>query len=109
MKKISIKALLETSDHDGYCSGDECEYKSKIIIKLCDIPVEYENHPLGMINQENFSDDEWSNYWSKYLPCPDLNTSESYYCDLSSKCSSIGLGRHDHKYTILQVKIVDEN
>lgn len=31
MNKIKITAYLETSDHDGYCSGNECEYKKTII------------------------------------------------------------------------------
>jgi hypothetical protein len=36
--KAKITARLETYDHDGYCSGEECEYECKIIEQIVDVP-----------------------------------------------------------------------
>jgi hypothetical protein len=101
MRKVLITALLEISDHCGYCSGEECEYKSNQIIHLCDVPEEYEDNEIGKI--DNFSEHNWF----QYLPEQDIN-GRSYYCDLSDECNEAGLEKHDYKYTILNVEIVDE-
>ena len=101
MKKILIAALLETSDHDGYCSGGDCEYESRKIVHLCDIPEKYADSEIGVIRKSK------SDNWDQYLPEPELNFSGSYYCHLSDKCKEARLGPHAYKYTILKVEIVD--
>lgn len=101
MKQILITALLEISDHDGYCSGDECEYTSRQIIHLCEIPEQYLNEEIGKI--VDYEEDDWL----KYLPDPELNTSESGYCELSEESESAGLSIHDYRYTIISIEIVD--
>lgn len=109
MRKVLITVLLEISDHDGYCSGEECEYESKQIVHLCDVPEEYENCEIGTLNKNDLSDEKWSQYWIDYLP--EYNDfavcAGSYYCDLSKDCENAELERHDSKYTILSVEIVD--
>jgi hypothetical protein len=102
MKKVLITALLEISDHDGYCSGEECEYESKQIVHLCNIPSFYEDYEIGNIN------DLIEHDWLQYLPELELNTHESYYCNLSDECEEAELEKHDYRYTILNVEIVDE-
>lgn len=111
MLKILITALLEISDHDGYCSGNECEYTLRKIVHLCDVPEEYQDYEVGKLEKEEekeeWSDKEWSEYWIHYLPEQEVNTHESYYCELNPGCESVGLERHDYRYTILNVEIVD--
>ena len=49
--RAKITALLETSDHDGYCSGEECEYKIDEVVKIINVPTEYKNHPIGFVKK----------------------------------------------------------
>lgn len=100
MSHILITALLETSDHCGYCSGSECEYNSKKVIHLLDIPKEYENCEINEIN--DWEEDDWL----KYLQEPPLNTRGSCYCNLSEESMNAGLFRHDYRYKIIKVEIV---
>ncbi len=100
--KVKIISKLETSDHDGYCSGEECEYECKHVETIVPVPNMYKSYPKGKINDLDKFD------WIKLLPEPDLNTSGSYYCDNSDECETKGLGSHDYRYTILSVEIFDE-
>ena len=100
--KAKITAKLETSDHDGYCSGNECEYKSQVVVKKVNVPQKYKNHELGQIEIVKEYD------WEQLLVPPVLNMDGSGYCELSSKCKGGGVGRHDYKYTIITVEIVDD-
>ena len=101
--KAKITAHLETSDHDGYCSGNECEYECKIIEKIINAPDQYKNFKLGKIDNIEEYD------WYKFLDEPGLNYYESYYCDLSWECNESGLDKHDFRYTIISVELGDEN
>jgi hypothetical protein len=98
--KAKITAKLETSDHDGYCSGNECEYESFIVEKKVNIPQEYKNHEVGKII--NINEYEWENF----LDPPVLNDYGSHYCELSCKCEECGVERHDYKFTIITVEII---
>lgn len=100
--KVIIKSKLETSDHDGYCSGGECEYEVKIQSHIADLPIEYKNYPEGKL--VNF--DEFKINWENFLPTPDLSNG-SGYCDLSSESDANGLDRHDYRYTILSIEIIN--
>lgn len=85
--KLKIKAKLEISDHDGYCSDGECEYSFSIKEYIIDIPT-----------------DKYDNiYLIDYLPIPDIDTGGSQYCQLSNESNINNLGKHDYKYTILEV------
>lgn len=100
--KAKITARLETSDHDGYCSGEECEYECKIIERIVNAPEQYKNSKPGKI-------DDLSEYdWENFLEPPELNKG-SYYCSLSPKCKENKLGVHDYKYTIISVELGDED
>ena len=102
MLKAKINAKLETSDHDGYCSGEECEYDVKTVTYIVDLPNEYKNYPQGkLLNIDEFDVD-----WEKYLPEPVLNNG-SGYCGLSEECVNHELDIHDYKYTILSVEIIN--
>lgn len=101
--KAKITARLETSDHDGYCSGDECQYECKIIEQIVDVPNQYKNSKPGKI------DDIEEYNWYKFLQEPELNYYKSYYCNLSPESEEAELDRHDYKYTIICVELGDED
>ena len=41
-ERIELKYLLETVDHSGDCTGDECDYDSEILSREVDVPAEVE-------------------------------------------------------------------
>lgn len=105
MKKAKIRAKLEISDHDGYCSGEECEYEIKNVSHIVDLPDQYKSYPEGKIKNI----DEFTIDWKKLLPEPELNNHGSYYCRVSNECEAHGLEQHDYKYTIQSIEIVNSN
>ena len=100
--KVKIVSKLETSDHDGYCSDDECEYEVKVVETIVDLPTQYKSHSKGKLNNLNEFD------WEKLLPVP-IVLGGSGYCCVDKECEAHGLGQHDYRYTILSVEIFDEN
>ena len=103
MKKIQINAKLFKSDHNGYCSDNECELELSIVNHIINVPKEYFNYPEGDITEIN------QDYWIKFLPEPKINSNGSYYCRNSSSCICNGLGIHDYKYVINWIKIIESN
>lgn len=93
-QKAKITAKLETSDHDGYCSGEECKYEVKIQSFMVNLPIEYKNYP-----KDNHLVD-----WDNLLPVPIFNDG-LYCCKLNDKCKINELGKHDYKCTIISVEI----
>ena len=92
---MKITAVLETYDHDGYCSSDECEYKKTNKKVYIDIP-----------NQSMLCPDKWLKYnWKKHLPKPKLNIEGSGFCRGTHEKSN-GLDNHDYRYTIKKIEIV---
>jgi hypothetical protein len=100
--KAKIIAKLETSDHNGYCSGAECEYEVKTQSYIVDLSDQYKNYPKGKLNDF----DEYGVDWEKLLLEPVLNNG-SCYCDVSEESNTHGLGCHDYRYTVLSVEIID--
>ena len=95
---VKVTAKLETSDHEGYCSGNECQYERKTVQETILLPAKIRNvQDLAEHNLEG------------YLPKPDLNYYGSCYCDLSSKCEKHGLRCHDYKYTIKSIEILNSD
>jgi len=90
---IEITARLYISDHDGYCSGNECEGIVKEVQHVVNL-----NEDIYKINKENME------YWKRHLPEPKLNTSGSYFCNKSVMCQKYGLDKHDYRYEVVSVK-----
>jgi hypothetical protein len=105
MLKAKITAKLETSDHDGYCSDEDCEYEVKTVSYIVDLPDQYNSYPEGKIKNINQFDNKWINL----LPEPELNGYGSMYCCVSDECEAHGLYKHDYKYTILSVEIINSD
>lgn len=112
MRMVRVTALLEMSEHDGYCSGNECEYTSKETVIVIDVPHEYNDAPLGFI--EEIDQEEWN----KIIPYPDEEYETNYpeadryalsgYCDNDPESEERGLGKHDYRYTIHSIEIFDD-
>ncbi len=107
-KYYLIKVLLETSDHDGYCSDNECNYlvlEQEHIIYNVSVPNDL---PDGEILDYN---NEQEQYFLSLLPKLNLfdssdKTYKSGYCNLSSKCKNNNLSNHDYRYNIKSVFII---
>ncbi|MEI7489672.1 MAG: hypothetical protein WCJ72_20085 [Chryseobacterium sp.] len=94
-----ITAQLKISECDGYCtSNHKCNYTKKIVKANIVIPVEYDNYPVGKI--DNVDNYKWANHL--HVPVPEFDSSD--YMFLSDRL----LRKYDrsYKYTIKNVKIV---
>jgi len=96
-----IMATLETNDHDGYCSSEECEYKKKIVKMNIPVPDRYDSCPLGELKDEYLKYHNWANH----LPVPEVNVEGSEYCRYH--CPKGGVGPHEYRYTIKKVEIIE--
>lgn len=100
-----ITAQLEMNNHDGYCSGEECEYTKKTIKTVVPIPGKYKDCPFGKIDDTEEHKWAYHHTWAKYLPVPDINIWGSEYC--RSRTPKGGVGQHQYRYTIKKVEIVE--
>lgn len=94
--KGKITAILATSDHDGYCSGETCFYETERMEFVIEVPQGMENK----ISEEHY------NEWQYYLP-EQKTGGGSHYCGLADECQANGLDRHEYKYTIISIEVVD--
>lgn len=101
--KAKITSILETSDHDGYCSENECEYYESKITKIVDVPSIYSSYPLGFL--KNINEYNWKSFFVSDIE-PYKHT-KSFFCGLSDECKKNELGRHDAKYSIISVELID--
>jgi hypothetical protein len=100
---MSIKLLLtfveDKSDHDGYCSGNECELISKTYTRIINLPHEEITNNLD--------------YYRKYADDVEMYRSLGYYksgyCKLSDEAVEVGLDRHDYLVKVARVEIIDED
>lgn len=93
MKNILVTAKLIISDHDGYCSGNECEISVKTNEYTLKIP-------------DNISNDDFENI-EKYLPVQKINDSGSFYCKNASNFKLHDIEKHDYRYEIISVKEIN--
>ena len=117
MFKIKIKYSLEISDHDGYCSGQECEYQLQKIKKTFYVSEGQNNYekiekyfslePEGTLkvlfeNEKHYflKNEDFYNYLEK--PCIG---GQSYYCTLSEECQKAGIGHHEYKFSDVKITI----
>lgn len=80
-----VEYIVERSDHDGYCSGEECSY------------INYTKSMVINMSNMNYGDipnkyiiDKLYGYYKDNLGCG------SGYCDLSDESIKNGLDRHDN-------------
>lgn len=105
--KITIK--FESSSHDGYCSGEECDYESETITKI----VDEENIDFDHTNIV----EEDGRYFMNCCLLPNIDkffqkeindiNHGSGYCELSFESTQHNLGTHDYRITPLRIEICD--
>lgn len=100
--RVRIRAKLYTSDHSGYCSGDECDLDVSEVDILVDVPECHldEARTTGKVPLHP------KRVWKDLLPEPELeDLRKSGYCEVSERARAKGLGHHDYKYKIKQVTL----
>ena len=102
-----ITAKLEMNNHDGYCSGDECKYTKKIVKANIVVPDEFKDFPVGRCDKRKRRCEKVEYKWANHLPLPDVNYSGSEYCECHKPEG--GVGKHEYRYTIKKVEIVENN
>jgi hypothetical protein len=102
-----ITAKLEMNNHDGYCSGDECKYTKKIVKVNIVVPDEFKDFPVGRCDKRKRRCEKVEYKWANHLPLPDVNYSGSEYCECHKPEG--GVGKHEYRYTIKKVEIVENN
>ena len=93
---IEILFKEEVSDHDGYCSGGECELTTRVYKKQVDVEISEITNNLQ--------------YFEKYadkVVCD--HDSNSDWCDLSEEVISAGLTSHEYRITVMRVSLVDSS
>jgi len=102
-----ITAKLEMNNHDGYCSGDECQYTKKIVKVNIVVPDEFKDFPVGRCDIRKRRCEKIEYKWANHLPLPDVNYCGSGYC--GCRQPEGGVGQHEYRYTIKKVEIVENN
>ena len=101
--KVQLTLLLETSTHDGYCSGEESEYKAKNFVRVVKVPKEYSKMSLEQLRELDHD------VWRKILPTPPYVTLEdsrlylSGCCHLDNESRLHGIAPHEFRYTIISI------
>lgn len=101
--KFKIKYFIEISDHDGYCSGSECELQIKrrsVIVSVDN--VGFNHYKVGQ--KVLLSDFNWQSCLPEYT---EINMRGSCYCTTSVDCAQRNLHGHDYRYTIYSVRRVE--
>jgi hypothetical protein len=97
--RVKIFYELEINDHDGYCSGEECDYKK--IRKSAVVNYQPKNDQKISVRTEN---------WEEYLPVPPVRGGGSDYCHITQEAKeAYMLNVHSHRYTVLKVEEVDRS
>jgi hypothetical protein len=115
---ITVHYLFETSDHDGCCSGNECEYDAEELEKSFELPSElgwdqlsedeildkFETKDRHLLQEMEFSfiatfkDQLFKKHWKSMS-----HGMGSGYCDLSDESLEHNLERHDARIVIFRV------
>jgi hypothetical protein len=101
--QVELSVKIEISDHDGYCSGNECDYIVKTERKVVNVPDTYKD--LKVKVGDEITEHDWTKETEDLIP--QLNITESYYCNNSEKSIENGLMIHDYRMTVLSAIIID--
>ena len=98
---LKIKYIVEISDHDGYCSGGECEFQVKRRTKIvtCPFMPDYEVGSKIPLWEYDFA--------TLLPPWAKLNVFGSNYCKTSEESKEHNLHGHDYRYVVYSVRRVD--
>lgn len=107
LRRVRLTLLIETSDHDGYCSGDECEYTQTKVRVLVPVPDEFQDSAVG--TQLECWLDYWDSYREDYQTQTPVNAGYSHYCLNSKESVAHDLERHECRVRVGEAVIVDGN
>jgi hypothetical protein len=122
---VLLEVTVEKSDHDSYCSGDECIYSKHLKHFLVDTSTDLKLKSY-IDNKNDLNDYDWVDYIKffkertyfeefftertkfvynadriqKYMEDTFVNDNGSGFCDVSQECIEKGLDRHDYIITI---------
>lgn len=91
-QKLKVNYTLEIADHDGYCSGNECQYSQQYLNTIIYIDTDY----VDTYNIDN--EDNWY-FYEKFLDFPEI-LSGSRCCHQSDECYDNNLNCHEVRITI---------
>lgn len=118
MYKLTVE--IEKSDHNGYCTGAECEYTSELVTKT------FSSSELGSIGDifktlKSFTTKNGDVFLDLYdeeikiqIPLDkffeeDINVQGelgSNYCSLDGYCEENLLERHDYRINLISVEVL---
>jgi len=104
---VNVQFLIETSDHDGYCSGNENDYNYTLkTIKLplrkeCFNSIDLSKELEFMISEINNFCNSKKSFYSKKLNklYPKLNINGSFFCEPNHQSKQNQLSHHDFRIT----------
>jgi hypothetical protein len=102
-RKYKVKVRHDKSDHDGYCSDDECAldtFEKEYDISLEPHENEQKEKYIGKVG-ESYILNVYQG-WPSKIPIT-VGCGGSGECSLSSECKELGLTCHDEKVTILKI------
>ena len=105
MSHIKLTYTVETSDHDGYCSGEECQYERKEFTCVLPTPKELSTYTSGEIVPLEVYEWNTENRFPERL-LPDIRCYGSGYCNTSKEVDDNGLDKHDYRITITKMSIL---
>jgi hypothetical protein len=71
------------------------------------VPDEFKDFPVGRCDKRKRRCEKIEYKWANHLPLPDVNYSGSEYCECHKPEG--GVGKHEYRYTIKKVEIVENN
>lgn len=97
-----VQVVYETSEHGGYCSGNECSYSSEN--KICHLHVSdheflVNGHEARVFNPSQ--NPKIMQNIEKKLGVHLIGRMGSFYCDLDSESERHGLDIHDYRITVV--------
>jgi hypothetical protein len=94
---VKLTVRVEFNDHDGYCSGSECEYTCDV--KTVTVRVPNTDSPTGV---------DWAPYIACLDPADDPPraepVSQSCCCELGVVGTNHGLNVHQSRLTVIGVE-----
>lgn len=96
-KLLDDNNKIDEIEDDGYCSGEECNYESKMTVTYANVPTEFEDFEMDVeMKDENYD-------WKDLLPKA-TQSNGSGYCNETENIYD--LGAHETRYTVISVKKV---
>jgi len=98
---VELTLRVLSSHHDGYCSDNECELNEYIKV------IRFETAILETLPTDKEACLDLIPIHIREYIDPDVECTGSGFCDLTDECEEEGLERHDFKYVVDKVEIIE--